>query len=208
MANKFTDIATKEPIVIRKGDTIIWKRTDITTDYPTDSYSMSWTARLESNGSTSFDATVTEVDDYYKFTIDNSDSGGLTVGHYIWALKVTQTSDSETLVIDTGKIEVKDNLFGTTGDVRSHAKIMVDKIESILEGKADSDVNSYSIGNRSLSKMSVDELLQWRDYYRAEYNREVRKERMDRGEGTGNTVKVRFDGNDTHIQKYGNKFNW
>ena len=72
---------------------------------------------------------------------------------------------------------------------------MVDKIESILEGKADSDVSSYSIGNRSLSKMSPEELTTWRDHYRAEYNRELRVERIDRGEGTGNTVKVRFDSN-------------
>jgi hypothetical protein len=41
--------------------------------------------------------------------------------------------------------------------------------------------------------MSPEELTTWRDYYRAEYNRELRVERIDRGEGTGNTVKVRFD---------------
>ena len=88
---------------------------------------------------------------------------------------------------------VKDNFFATTGDTRSHAKIMLDKIESILEGKADSDVSSYSIGNRSLAKMTPEELTNWRDYYKAEYNRELRKEQIDRGEGTGNTIKVRFD---------------
>ena len=70
---------------------------------------------------------------------------------------------------------------------------MLDKIESILEGKADSDVSSYSIGNRSLAKMTPEELTNWRDYYKAEYNRELRKEQIDRGEGTGNTIKVRFD---------------
>ena len=71
--------------------------------------------------------------------------------------------------------------------------IPIDKIESILEGKADSDVSSYSIGNRSLSKMTPEELTTWRDYYKAEYNKEVAKERIDRKEGTGNIIKVRFD---------------
>ena len=47
-----------------------------------------------------------------------------------------------------------------------------------LEGKADSDVSSYSIGSRSLSKMTPEELTTWRDYYKAEYNREVAKERI------------------------------
>ena len=116
---------------------------------------MSWVARLESKGGTSFSATVTEVDDYYKFTLDNSATGGYTTGDYFWVLKVTQSSDSEELILETGKITVKDNYFGSTGDTRSHAKIMLDKIESILEGRADADVSSYSIQGRSLSKIGI-----------------------------------------------------
>ena len=56
--------------------------------------------------------------------------------------------------------------------------------------------------------MSVDELMTWRDYYKAEYIREVRKERIDRGEGTGANIKVRFDGTGSNFSKYGSKFNW
>ena len=43
---------------------------------------MSWTARLENSGGTSFSATVTEVDNDYKFTIDNSTTGGFTTVFY------------------------------------------------------------------------------------------------------------------------------
>ena len=193
MANIFTEIPEKEPISFYKGETIVWKRTDIGADYAPSSYSMVWEASLESNGSTRFSATVTESGTEYTFTLDDSATASYTAGDYFWVLKVIQTSDSEKLVIDSGKMTVKDNFFATTGDTRSHAKIMVDKIESILEGKADSDVSSYSIGNRSLSKMTPEELTNWRDYYKAEYNRELRKEQIDRGEGTGNTIKVRFD---------------
>ena len=192
MANLFTDIPEKEPVTIYKGETIVWNRKDLT-DYPVGSYAMSWTARLESNGGTAFSATVTEVDDYYKFTLDNSSTGGYTTGDYFWVLKVTQSSDSEELIIDTGKITVKDNYFGSTGDTRSHAKIMLDKIESILEGRADADVSSYSIQGRSLSKISINELLQWRDYYKAEYQKEIAKFRRDNKEGTGRVIKVQFN---------------
>ena len=192
MANLFTDIPEKEPVTIYKGETIVWNRKDLT-DYPVGSYAMSWTARLESNGGTAFSATVTEVDDYYKFTLDNSATGGYTTGDYFWVLKVTQSSDSEELIIDTGKITVKDNYFGSTGDTRSHAKIMLDKIESILEGRADADVSSYSIQGRSLSKISINELLQWRDYYKAEYQKEIAKFRRDNKEGTGRVIKVQFN---------------
>ena len=192
MANLFTDIPEKEPVTIYKGETVVWNRKDLT-DYPVGSYAMSWSARLESNGGTAFTATVTEVDDYYKFTLDNSSTGGYTTGDYFWVLKVTQSSDSEELIIDSGKITVKDNYFGSTGDTRSHAKIMLDKIESILEGRADADVSSYSIQGRSLSKISINELLQWRDYYKAEYQKEIAKFRRDNKEGTGRVIKVQFN---------------
>ena len=69
---------------------------------------------------------------------------------------------------------------------------MVEKIESLLEGRADADVSSYSIAGRSLSKLTIDELLQWRDRYRAEWLREVRRERALNGKRTGGTVLVRF----------------
>ena len=192
MANLFTSIPEKEPVTIYKGETVVWNRKDLT-DYPVGSYAMSWTARLESNGGTAFSATVTEVDDYYKFTLDNSNTGGYTTGDYFWVLKVTQSSDSEELIIDSGKITVKDNYFGSTGDTRSHAKIMLDKIESILEGRADADVSSYSIQGRSLSKISINELLQWRDYYKAEYQKEIAKFRRDNKEGSGRVIKVQFN---------------
>ena len=193
MANIFTEIPEKEPISFYKGETVVWKRTDIGADYAPSSYSMVWEASLESNGSTRFSATVTESGTEYTFTLDNSATAGYTAGDYIWFLKVLQTSDSETLIIDSGKITVKDNFFATTTDTRSHAKIMVDKLESLLEGKADADVSSYSIAGRSLNKLTVEELLRWRDYYRAEYKQEVAEFRIGNNEGSGRVVKVQFN---------------
>jgi|TARA_Y100000296_G_scaffold54245_1_gene62196 hypothetical protein len=193
MANIFTTIPEKEPISFYKGETIVWKRTDIGADYDPSSYSMVWEASLESDGSTRFSATVTESGTEYTFTLDNSSTASYTAGDYVWFLKVLQTSDSETLVIDSGKITVKDNYFATTGDTRSHAKVMVDKLESLLEGKADADVSSYAIAGRSLNKLTVEEMLKWRDYYKAEYQREIQEFRIGNNEGSGSIVKVRFD---------------
>ena len=193
MANIFTTIPEKEPISFYKGETVVWKRTDIGADYDPSSHSMVWEASLQTNGSTRFSATVTESGTEYTFTLDNSATSGYTAGDYVWFLKVLQTSDSETLVIDSGKITVKDNFFATTGDTRSHAKIMVDKLESLLEGQADADVSSYSIAGRSLNKLTVEEMLKWRDYYKAEYQREIQEFRIGNNEGSGAVIKVRFD---------------
>jgi hypothetical protein len=69
---------------------------------------------------------------------------------------------------------------------------MVDKIEALLSGRADKDVNSYSIQGRSISKMGISELLQWRDYYRKEVVKEQRDLAIAQGKPTKTTMKVRF----------------
>ena len=66
------------------------------------------------------------------------------------------------------------------------------QIESLLSGKADADVSNYSINNRSLTKMSVAELIQFRDYYKAEYLREIRIQRNKSGQGSGSNILVNF----------------
>lgn len=53
------------------------------------------------------------------------------------------------------------------------------------------DVASYSINGRSLTKITIPELLSWRDWYRAEYLREIRKERAANGIASGSTVVAR-----------------
>jgi hypothetical protein len=69
---------------------------------------------------------------------------------------------------------------------------MVDKIQSVLEGKAGSDVSEYSIAGRSLTKMTYQELLDARKSYRAEANALKVKEMIKRGKGSSATIKVKF----------------
>ena len=70
---------------------------------------------------------------------------------------------------------------------------MVDKLESLIEGKADSDVSSYAIAGRSLNKLTPDELITWFNYYKAQYQQEIKEFRIGNNEGSGAVVKVRFD---------------
>ena len=84
-----------------------------------------------------------------------------------WDLVLRQTaSPNNEAIINSGFLSV----FTSTSDRRSHAEIMVAKINSIIEGRADNDVSSYSIKSRSISRMSIDELLMWRGYYVNEVN--------------------------------------
>ena len=127
------------------------------------------------------------TDQQWHFTVPAVTSAAWPAGSYRWDLKVTRDSDGEVVIISTGSIEI----FTSTDDRRTHAEVMVKKIESILSGRADSDVESYSIKSRSITKMSVKELTDWRDYYLSETRRT--------GGSTGgvdmpkaNTVRVRW----------------
>jgi hypothetical protein len=84
-----------------------------------------------------------------------------------WELHLIRNSDQNNHIIETGFTHI----YLTDSARQSHAEIMVSKIESILEGRADHDVESYTIRDRSLTRMSVEELRKHRDYYLAEIRR-------------------------------------
>lgn len=193
MANLFnTDNApTTEPTHFAIGDFVQWKREDIVGDYPVATHSAEWVARLASGSSTEIKVAATEASTYYLFTIASTDSSAFTQGHYHWQLEITETATSNRIIIDTGTLDIDFDLDNNV-DPRSHAQVMIDKIESVLQGKADADVASYSINGRSLTKMSFTDLIDARNFYRQEYAKELQKERAKQGDHTGATILVRF----------------
>ena len=105
----------------------------------------------------------------------------LSLGHRIQRIR-----------IDTGRSTVVKNLANTNADLRSHAKKVLDNIEAVLENRASIDQSSFSIAGRSLSRMSIDELLSFRDRYHAEYLEEIKKARIKNKQRSGNTIEVKF----------------
>lgn len=160
-----TSAPVTEPESVVTGSYLAWRRL---LDYDGSLFTLSYDLIPRVTGTTitvtgTWDASAEE----WQFTVPSATSAAWAAGSYRWDLKVTRDSDSEVIKIATGSIE----LFASTDDRRTHAEIMVQKIESILSGRADSDVDSYSIKSRSITKMSVKELTDWRDYYRDEVRR-------------------------------------
>ncbi len=77
-------------------------------------------------------------------------------------------------------------------DLRSSAKKNLDMIEARIAGDTSPDVMSYSIGGRSLSKRSFEELISMRSYWKTEYERELEAEGIARGEDNPRRIGVRF----------------
>ncbi|MFZ9456638.1 MAG: hypothetical protein ACO27B_04380 [Ilumatobacteraceae bacterium] len=182
--------AVPEKIVV--GDFIQWKRTDLSSDYPPASYTATYIARITGGGASEIQVTGTNSDGIYLFTVTSATSAGFNAGQYHWQLEIVQNSSGNRIVVDRGYFEAIVDLDANNADPRTHAEIMITKIESLLSGKADSDVANYSIAGRSLTKLTFQELIQARDYYKQEHRKEEIDERIRRGIATGSTIQVRF----------------
>ena len=191
MSNLFdaTQAPEGEPLQSVAGDFVQWKVSNLVDDYPTDSYTLVYTARI-SGARDEFQLTATGQSTHYLITA--SSTGSYTAGTYDWQQEIVRNSDAARITLKRGSWKVLADLDNAGSDLRSHAALMVSKIQSILEGKADSDVSSYSIAGRSLSKMSFQELTDARDYYRAEFTKEQSAENARNGRKGASTIQVRF----------------
>lgn len=194
MANLFDEdnAPEGEPLQIVVGDFLQWKKTQIASDYPTATHSAEYVARITAGGSSEIKLAAIERDTYYLFQVDSVTSADFDAGFYHWQLEVTETASGNRIVVERGEFEAIVDLDINGTDPRPHAEIMLDKIESLLEGRADGDVSTYSIAGRSITKMSPEELLQWRDYYRREVAVYRRKNAIDRGKKGNATILMRF----------------
>lgn len=182
-----TTIPTHEPTEFTKGDSLSWKKS--LSDYPAGD----WTLNYYIRGAVTLDITATASGTDHLATISATDSDTLTAGSYWWQAVATKDSDRKT--VGQGQFvvlpNVEDQVAGYDG--RTHVKKTLDALEAVIEKRASLDQQSYSINNRSLSRMSVDELLKWRDKYRALYRSELKDEKIKNGIGVGGKVQVRFN---------------
>ena len=200
MANLFdsANYSEHEPTIeefgrpIVAGDYTAWKRTDLNSDYSTSLYTLTYQARLENSGSTNISLTATESNNEYLIEVTSTASASYTVGIYHWDAFITRDSDSARIRVDSGQWEVIANLASATTDPRSQNKKILDAIVAIIEGRASQDQMSYSIAGRSLSRMSIDDLLQFEGVYKARWLREQRELRNKEVGGNDSIILTRL----------------
>lgn len=168
-----TDIPEKEPLSFIAGDTVSW--TKAIDDYlASDSWVLSYHLVMDGDQKT-ITASQNGSGDDFLAAISAADSANYTPGIYHYQARVTKGAEAYT--VETGSIEVLANFEAqiTGFDNRSHVKKTLDALESVILGKASKDQLSYSIAGRSISRLSPSELLEWRDAYQAEHNRNERR---------------------------------
>ena len=159
---------TTIPKQIVAGDSIGWTKS--LSNYPASagwalSYTLvSPTARQVINGSASGDD--------FLLAANATTTAAWAPGTYTWTAAVSKGTDRYT--IESGQVEIlADPATAASGlDTRSHVKKTLDALEAVIEGKAANDQLAVSVAGRSITRMSPEELLSWRDKYNALYIRE------------------------------------
>jgi len=182
---------TIEPDRLVAGERWLWRKDDLASEYPPDSYQLKYFGRSQAASSTEIAITAVEADSTYFIEVSSSDTQAYPTGQITWQAWIVRTSDSQKIKVLEGQWFI-DQDTDVAHDPRTHAEIMLQKIQSLLEGRADNDVEEYSIGNRSLTKLSITDLMKWRDYYKSEVIKERQQARVRSGKRPANMVKVEF----------------
>jgi len=122
------------------------------------------------------------------FTVAATATANWRAGQYRWQAYVAK--GIERITVGRGFCEVLADIINGE-DARHHVEKTLAALEAMLEGKANQDQQTMTLNGRSLTRLPVEELLKWRDRYKAELARVKRAERVAQGLGS-NRIRVRF----------------
>jgi hypothetical protein len=180
----------REPLAITAGDTVMWKRS--IGAYPA---SQGWSLRYSIRGvpGAATDVASTPLGDDHQMTLAAGTTLSLPAGRYRMA-GYAELASGERHTIYAGFLEVAPNLAGMDPDqdLRSHARICLDNIEAVLEGRATSDILESNIEGTQLNRIPVRDLLLFRDRYLLEVRSQEREAKAKAGRATGRNIFVRF----------------
>jgi hypothetical protein len=168
-----------EPEKIFQKTTLKW--TKELSDYP----ATTWTLKYYFNHTTpanNFSITATASGTTHSVTVPTTTTDDYAVGVYRWYATVTDGVSTYIPEWLTGEVQVyADPTNAATARVLSHSQTALANIKAVIEGTAASDVLSYTIRDRSLSKMTPEQLVFWKNYYEKEVFKEQQAEAIAKG---------------------------
>jgi len=173
-----------EPAKVRAGLTAKWDR-------QIDGYdSVSWSAEynLHAEGLSSITISATGSGNEYSISVPPATTSTWAAGYYHWILTVTDGSD--VFEIDSGGIEILSE--SATGNDLMDAKVILRKAEAEYEERITGKASSYSIKDRSLTRMDAEELRQAIGYWRRRVQALQDAERRRKGKPSNRIIYARF----------------
>lgn len=182
-------VPEREPLQLAAGVTWVWRRDDLTGDYPASSgWSLKYLLRSAANH---YDIDAAADGDAFAVSVLAATTAGYAAGRYAWSAIVTKAAEKHE--VGRGTIVVLPDLTVNSAlDTRSHARKVLDAIAAVIESRATKDQMRYMIEGRELWRCPLEDLTRFRIFYAAEVAREEQAERSLNGQGTGRRIMTRF----------------
>jgi hypothetical protein len=184
------EVPTKEPLEFRAGDSVSWSKS--IADYPADEYTLTYRAR----GVGTFDITCTADGTDFLAALTAAQTTALQAGDY-WIVgtvaDIATGTDVQTKY--AANIRVLPNFATLTAghDGRSHARKMLDSLQSAQLGAGGSRIVSYTIqGERSVQLMDAAQWQKEYGFWEARVRQEEIQAAIDRGETGAGKIYMRF----------------
>lgn len=186
------------PATIRAGDTVKWRDVAGVDNLGNQISSGTWalTYYLRTNtASEGATVTGTAYGTGWEFTIAASTSAGFDAGQWFWQAIATAGSEKVTLGAGQLTVEAALSYAGAPGafDGRTQAQTDLDAVQAAIRAIVAGGVaKEYTIGNRSLKKYELADLLQLEAKLKAEVKREQMADLIANGLGNPHNLFVRF----------------
>jgi hypothetical protein len=152
------------------GDTLSFDTTVV--DYPaSDGWTLTY--RLVPTGTgTVITFTASANGDAYAVSVSAATTANWAAGDYSWSSYVSLSGERYT--VEQGFLTISPNpaTYAAGTDLRSHARIVLDAVEAVIEGRASLDQEEYTINGRSLKRTKLEDLLKFRAFYKMELAKE------------------------------------
>ena len=163
-------IPSVEPSSARAGDTWQWTRT--LADYPASVWTLTYSLW---NASADITIVASASGDDHSVSVAGATTGAYSAGRYDWVARVSDGTDTYT--VEDGRALTVLPAVGAAMDTRSHARVMLDAIDAMIEGRAtdgDLDVVRTTIGDHT-TEFDLPTLLKLRERYAAAVAEEDRQ---------------------------------
>lgn len=181
------------PGTLAAGDSLTWHDDAAKDNLGNAITSEYWTLSYHLRGTQSLDLTSVSNGPGWSTTISTTQSAALTAGVFYWQAAVT--NGGERMTLGSGQIKITPNLSAASAgyDGRTQAEQALDAINAEIQARLTGGMaEEYTIGQRSLKKTPMRDLLEMQSRYKSIVARERQASQIAQGLGNPRALYVRF----------------
>jgi len=180
------------PAELPAGSRWAWTRSDITTAYPTATYTLKFRLSYLADPFSDYEIVAAKVSDAHVVTESHADTGGYLAGEYSWQAVVVRDSDSEEVVVDSGLVTVLADLGANPGETTSWVYQVLVAIRANLKAQASGSQLRIVIAGRELQNRTYTELLELERDFSKRWQSERRAIERKAGRASGGRVLIKM----------------